>query len=249
MKTKLSLLIVLFLLASCNLTPTPVATEPVLEATSLPPTETPQVEAAPPSTPEPAPVIEAFPSPYIPFYVVTQVDNLVLRANPGSLFEAKTTLPNASRLLVLGRAPGGEWLLVQTPLERTGWVFGQFVTSEGDLGRVPFIQPADLLAVRGRVLNANGEPVTGIQFAVVQEKAGSPPRADAVTDATGTFYAFLPANTTGTWAVSFTAIACTSNVMDRDCNCLNGVCGGPSPASISITLPLEQKEPLVFLWQ
>lgn len=249
MKAKFSLLVVLFLLASCNLDRTPTATVQVVETTLLPATDFPPTETAPPSTPEPAPVIEGFPSPYVPFYGVTQVDNLVLRASPGPLFEAKTTLPNASRLLVLGRAPGGEWLFVQTPLERTGWVFGQFVASEGDLNTVPFVQPADLLVVRGRVLDGNGEPVTGIQFAVVQDKPGSPPRTDAVTDATGTFYAFLPANTTGTWAVSFTAIACTSNVMDKDCKCLGGVCGGPTPAGISITLPLEQKEPLVFSWQ
>jgi hypothetical protein len=178
---------------------------------------------------------------------VSQVDNLVLRANPGQLFEAKTTLPNASRLLVLGRSPGGEWLLVQTPLERMGWVFGQYVTSEGDLNLVPFIQPADMQLVRGRVRTEDGKPITGVQYAVVQDKPGTPPRSDAITDETGTFYTFLPANTTGTWAVSFTAITCTSNLMDKDCKCLNGVCGSPTPASISVTLPLEQS--LEFVWK
>ena len=239
--------ILLSLLASCNFARTSPPTESTLGPTSVSTTATPEAEATSPSTPEPAPVIPVMASPYVPFYVVTQVDNLVLRANPGQLFEAKTTLPNTSRLLVLGRAPGGEWLLVQTPLERTGWVFGQFATSEGDLNLVPFIQPADMQIVRGRVVDEKGMPVTGVQFAVVQDKAGSPPRNDAVTDETGTFYAFMPVNTTGTWAVSFTAVTCTSNLMDRDCNCLNGVCGGPTPASISVTLPLEQ--PIEFLWK
>ena len=250
MKTKTFITVILSILltSSCTypLTSTPIVEvsepEPV-QATSTPET----VLTAPPATPEVAPIEPAVASPYIPFHVVTQVDNLVLRANPGPLFEAKTTLPNASRLLVLGRAPGGEWLLVQTPLERTGWVFAQFVTSEGDLSLVPFIQPADMQIVRGRVMDENGNPITGIQFAVVQDKAGSPPRNDAITDETGMFYAFMPVNTTGTWAVSFTAITCTSNVMDKDCKCLNGVCGGPTPASISVTLPLEQS--LEFLWK
>lgn len=239
--------IVLVLLASCNFSRTPAPTEIAVEQTSSAMTSTPQTETTPPPTLEPAPVEPAIVPPYVPFYVVTQVDNLVLRANPGQLFEAKTTLPNASRLLVLGRAPGGEWLLVQTPLERTGWVFAQFVTSEGDLSLVPVIQPADMQTVRGRVLDESGNPITGVQFAVVQDKAGSPPRNDAITDETGTFYAFMPVNTTGTWAVSFTAITCTSNVMDKDCNCLEGVCGGPTPASISITLPLD--ELLEFSWK
>lgn len=251
MKTRhlLSLVILLSLLASCNFSQTPKPTEEIVEGTPevITATSTSEMKATPLPTPEPAPVISAYTTPYVPFYVVTQVENLVLRANPGQLFEAKTTLPNASRLLVLGRAPGGEWLLVQTPLERTGWVFSQYVTSEGDLKLVPFVQPADMQIVRGRVLDEDGKPITGIQFAVVQDKAGSPPRNDAITDETGTFYAFMPVNTTGTWAVSFTAITCTSNRMDKDCKCLNGVCGGPNPASISVTLPLEKS--LEFVWK
>jgi len=241
--------ICLLLFASCNFSRTALPTETILEQTSLAVTSTPETESTPPSTPQLAPVESVVISPYIPFYVVTQVDNLILRANPGYLFEAKTTLPNASRLLVLGRAPGGEWLLVQTPLERTGWVFAQFVTSEGDLNLVPYVQPADMQVVCGRVLDENRSPITGIQFAVVQEKPGSPPRNDAITDETGTFYAFMPLDTTGTWAVSFTAVTCTSNVMDKDCKCINGVCGGPVPESISVALPLELNEPLEFLWK
>jgi hypothetical protein len=252
MKTKLFLIVLISILltSSCSSpstsTPTEqaVGTEPV-QATAT--TSASETEAPPLSTTIPVAVKPVDASPYVPFYVVTQVDNLVLRANPGPLFEAKTTLPNASRLLVLGRSPGGEWLLVQTPLERMGWVFGQFVTSEGDLNLVPFVQPADMQIVRGRVLDEDGKPVLGIQFAVVQAKAGSPPRIDAITDESGTFYAFLPANITGTWEVSFTSIACTSPLMDKDCKCLNGICGGPTPASISVTLPLEQ--PIEFLWR
>ena len=239
----------ILLISSCTVPTTSPMPEASAEPTLVQATAAPETETTPLSTPEPAAVGPAFVTPYVPFYAVSNVENLVLRANPGPLFEAKTTLPNASRLLVLGRAPGGEWLLVQTPLERTGWVYAQFVTSEGDLNLVPFVQPADMLVVSGRVLDQKGAPVPGIQFAVVQEQAGSPPRVDAITDATGTFYVFMPAATTGTWAVSFTAITCASPVMDKDCKCLNGVCGGPAPGSVNITLPLEQTEPLLFSWQ
>ena len=250
MKTKAFFIVLLSVLvvSSCSLPATSVPVQESAKTETVQPTESTSATVPTPlSTPEPAPVISAFTTPYVPFYVVTQVDNLVLRANPGPLFEAKTTLPNASRLLVLGRAPGSEWLLVQTPLERTGWVFGQFVTSEGDLSLVPFVQPADMQIVRGRVLNEDGKPVMGIQFAVVQAKAGSPPRIDAITDETGTFYAFMPLNTTGTWEVSFTSIACTSPLMDKDCKCLIETCGGPTPENISIMLPLE--ESLEFVWK
>ncbi|MFT3895211.1 MAG: hypothetical protein QM730_26600 [Anaerolineales bacterium] len=246
-KTLFTFAIVLSLLASCTASQTPAPTAETLEETPLALTATPETDATPLSTLQPAPVISAVSSPYVPFSVVTNVDNLVLRANPGPLFEAKTTIPNATKLLVLGRTPGSEWLFVQTPLERTGWVFSQFITSESDLNLVPFMQPADMQIVRGRVLDENGKPVMGIQFAVVQAKAGSPPRINSITDETGTFYAFLPVNTTGTWEISFTAIACTSPLMDKDCKCLNGVCGGPTPASTSVTLPLDKS--LEFVWK
>ena len=253
MKTKsfTAIMILLLLLPSCTYpqtaTPTAEANEQIQIEASSASGIVPTLPAS--RTSEPAPVVNEaiIIMPYVPFYAVSNVDNLVLRANPGYLFEAKTTLPNASRLLVLGRSPGGEWLLVQTPLERTGWVFAQFVTSEGDLNTAPLIQPADMQIVRGRVLDGNGNPITGIQFAVVQEASGSPPRNDAITDGSGTFYAFMPLNATGTWAVSFTAVACTSNVMEKDCKCIDGVCGGPFPESISVTLPLDKS--LEFLWK
>jgi len=244
-KTITAISIILLLISSCALPQTAAPTEGPIESVPVQATSASGTSPTLPATL--APVDADVLLPYVPFHVVTQVDNLVLRANPGSLFEAKTTIANASRLLVLGRSPGGEWLLVQTPLERMGWVFSGFVTSEGNLYTVPYIQPADMQVVRGRVLDGNGNPVTGIQFAVVQEASGSPPRNDATTDETGTFYAFMPLNATGTWAVSFTAIACTSNVMDKDCKCINGVCGGPFPESISITLPLDKS--LEFLWK
>ena len=246
MNARHSLLITSLLLplAACTYSQTPIPTD--LPQASPQATSSVTVTSLP-STPESVPATSTSITPYIPFYATAQVENLILRANPGYLFGGKTTLPNNSRLLVLGRSPGGEWLLVQTPLERTGWVFAAYVKSEGDLQTVPWIQPADVQVVRGRIRDGNGKPITGIQFAVVQRASGSPPRNDALTDETGTFYAFMPLDSSGTWTVSFTAVACTSNTMDKDCNCLGGVCGGPVPESVDITLPLD--EPLEFLWE
>ena len=245
MQIRHSAIISVLLCVSCTYPQSAAPTESVegpAETTSSSVTVSPL-----PPTSEPASLSTTFITPYVPFYAVSQVENLILRANPGYLFEAKTTLPTASRLLVIGRSPGGEWLFVQTPLERTGWVFASYVMSEGRLQTVPLIQPADVQVVRGQVLDENGSPINGIQFAVVQEASGSPPRNDAITDETGTFYAFMPLDATGTWTVSFTAIACTSKIMDKDCTCIGGTCGSPAPESVPVTLPLE--EGLEFLWK
>jgi len=175
------------------------------------------------------------------------VENVVLRAGPGYLFDAKTTLPQNAGVVVLGRVPGGEWIFVETALERTGWIFGQLLNPQRDFSSAPLIQPADLQVVRGHVQDKNGLPISGIQFAIVQGTSGSPPRNDAMTDLAGNFYAYMPVTAAGTWSVSFTAVACTSNTMDQDCKCAGGSCGKPDPEITGVTLPYN--DVLTFIWK
>jgi hypothetical protein len=105
------------------------------------------------------------------------------------------------------------------------------------------VTPTNVQVVTGRVLDANGSPVTGIKFTVSQNTQ----REDATTDETGTFYAYLPTKFSGTWSVSFLSVACASNTMNASCQCLNGACGKPNPETVSITLPLSA--PLNFVWR
>lgn len=198
-------------------------------------------------TQPPVSITENTPRPYVPFFVTNTVENLVLRSNPGYLFEAKTTLAPDTRLLVLGRAPGNEWIFVQTPFERTGWVFTELLERTDQYNKAPVIQPADMQIIVGQVLDAERKPITGIQFAFVQGTTGTPPRNDATTDEFGIFYAFMPLTASGTWTVSFTAVHCTSNTMDANCQCLGGICGKPDPEVTSISLPTDQL--LKFTWK
>ena len=241
MKVKFwSVLILLSLFSACG-APQP---QTALPAGFIPTMTNAPVEATLTVTPSAleAPIL----TPYVPFYVASTVENLVLRANPGYLFEAKTILAPDTRLLVLGRAPGNEWIFVQTPFESTGWVFAQLLQAEQGYESAPLIQPADVQLVRGRVVDEDGGPISGIQFALVQGTSGSPPRNDATTDANGIFYAFMPLTASGTWSVSYTAIACISNIMDKDCKCLSGTCGKPAPEITGISLPSD--ELLSFMW-
>jgi hypothetical protein len=241
----------LILLAACSALPgqRQVSVQPNTALTGTPiANDTALATGGPVLTPQALPPSGAVDlTPYVPFYVTNTVENLVLRADPGYLFEAKTTLPSNARLLVLGRALGGEWIFVQTPFERTGWVFAQFLEPGQDYGMVPLIQPADVQLVRGRVVDEAGNPVNGIQFALVQGTSGTPPRNDAITDDSGIFYAFMPQTASGSWSVSFTAIACSSRLMDKDCKCLRGTCGKPDPEITSISLPTDEQ--LTFVWK
>ena len=242
MKVKmLFTLAITFIFSACSALPTQIV------APAAPPASEPAISVENTATLQPNLDQQATPSPYVPFFVTNTVENLVLRANPGYLFEAKTTLAPELRLLVFGRSPGNEWIFVQTPFERTGWVFAQLLERTDQYLSAPVIQPADMQVVRGQLLDVNGDPVTGIQFALVQGTSGTPPRNEAMTDELGIFHAFMPLTAIGTWIVSFTAVACTSNTMDTNCQCLGGTCGKPDPEVTSISLPSDQL--LKFTWR
>jgi len=211
--------------------------------------------ATPPSVPTapaiaPTVTVQAPSTPFVAFTVTTWVDNALLRENPGYLFPQLGALKQGSTLLVVGRSPGGEWLLCQTVDHRAGWVFAQLVTEGArDVQAAPVIWPASTQVVVGMVRDLAGVPISGIQFSIVQGSGNNAPRNDAVTDATGQFYAFMPGDASGSWTVGYTAVSCTSNTMDAACNCIGGRCGMPDPLTTTIQLPQSTEETLQFTWK
>ncbi len=250
------LVLVPFLIAtSCSLG-TAIVTPPSSEAVVSPaftliatltnsPTYAPTVfnTATPTAGPLPAQT-------YVPFTVFTGADNLALRVGPGYLFTRIGLLPEGASLRVLGRSRGGEWALVQTSDNRVGWMFIQLITASGsDWATAPYSDPVGAQLITGIVKDEAGQPISGIQFAFTQGSGSLVPRTDAMTDSTGTFYAYMPANVRGQWYVSYAAIACTSNTMDASCNPKNGIGGRPYPEGEYIALPLAPPAVLQFVWK
>ncbi len=176
-------------------------------------------------------------------YVRTQAQNVNLRVNPGRLFKVSRVLAQGTRLQLLGVAPGGQWLNVVNDEGVIGWVGVDFVSGGFDGPPAPVVEPKDVLVVTGTVLDANGSPVNGIGFAVVQ---GSQ-RDDASTDETGTFYSFLPTKFPGAWTVSFVSVACTSELPDDKCRCVGDACAKVNPESVTVTVPMSA--PISFVWK
>jgi hypothetical protein len=233
---------------SCTATepPTPVGVTPaVATVTAILDTPAPmEATSAPTSTTEPAV------TPFVPFEVMTWANNVLLRSGPGYLFQQLAVLREGASLLVLGKSPGGEWLLCQTPENRVGWVFAQLVErATEEVGEAPTIWPPSAQVLRGTVRDQAGVAINGIQFSIVQGGGNDAPRNDAVTDESGTFYAFMPAESSGSWFVSYTAVSCKSNTMDANCNCIGGTCGKPDPTSISVEFPRAADEALAFIWK
>ena len=244
-------LIILVLTLSCageKIVTTPVSS-PTASFTPIP-TLTPGLTPGPAHTPvalSPIPTFSAEAGTFSPYYVQTSADNVNLRTKPGTLFTVSRLLGKGTRLQVLGHAPGGEWIYVQTDEHVFGWVLFWLLNGGNDSGPTPEVQPQNVQLVTGRIVDRSVVPISGIGFAITQGTGPNAPRADATTDKAGQFYAYLPPSASGQWIVSYVAISCTSNTMDANCKCIGGLCGKSDPNSVAITLPLNG--PLQFVWK
>jgi len=253
-KPTLYLILLLILFAACTPSETlsrddRLATIVVKTLTAQPAVSTPLpilTETPAPTLSIPESVVPTIATLDGPVYVRTIAQNVNLRTLPGTLFQVSRVMPQGTRLQVLGLSPGGEWVRVLNEEGINGWV-GIHVVEDFHLEQFPIVEPEDVNRVRGRVLDENGQPVSGIGYAIEQQNASNTLRTDAVTGADGMFYAYLPQSYSGVWTVSHISVSCTSNTMDADCNCLNGICGTSYPVSATITLPVN--EPLSFIWK
>jgi uncharacterized protein YgiM (DUF1202 family) len=239
-KRVLVLALVVLALSGCSKS----ATSADLTATVAAPTP-----ATFPSLPALTPTSSASPTPFTPFTVKPGVDNLNVRMNPGYLFDALLMVQQTDTLTVQGKAPGGEWINVQTANGVEGWVFAQLLKSDVDLEQVPVREPKDVLVIKGRVLDGAGTPIQGVGFEVKQGTEANAVTNVVTTDADGNFYSFLPATSSGSWTVTQTAIACKSNVWS-DSTCATykaGYTGTVLPQTLTVSLP--QSNPLAFTWK
>jgi uncharacterized protein YgiM (DUF1202 family) len=202
-----------------------------------------------PSLPALTPTSSASPTPFTPFNVKPGVDNLKVRMNPGYLFDALIMVQQTDTLTVLGKAPGGEWMNIQTEGGVEGWVFAELLKSAVNLEQVPVREPKEVILIKGRVLDAFGTPIQGVGFEIKQGTETDTPTNIVLTDANGDFYSFLPAGSSGTWTVTQTAVACKSNVWS-DSTCATykaGYTGTVEPQTLTVSLP--QGSPLAFTWK
>jgi SH3-like domain-containing protein len=183
--------------------------------------------------------------PFTPFIIQPSVDSVRLRVGPGLLFDALRLVFKGDKLTVQGRSPGGEWIWVETTDGTEGWIFRQVLQENAALDSAPVKQPEDVELLEANVADSAGVPISGLQFSLTQGDL----RTDAVSDSQGSLYFFLPADTSGDWVISYTAISCDSNAYtDSSCSAYKpGYSGSVQPDSRPVSLPDETT--LTFLWQ
>jgi hypothetical protein len=152
-------------------------------------------------------------------------------------------------LTLLGRSPGGEWFNLQVTGTLKGWVYGKLLQKDPNLQQAPVVEPEDVRLIHGRVRDGAGTPIRGVNFGVIRRAFPTDPGNPVVTDSAGEFFAYLPGSSGGVWTVTFTDVACDSNVW-KDAGCKtykDGYQGILSPLAMDVRLP--QTDMMEFTWK
>lgn len=241
-RTLLLILTVVTLLAGCvklsepEPTPTiaipPTSTKPASTETPIPPQPTP--------TEIPTPMPTATPLTYTPIKLVILTETLNLREGPSVLFKRIRQYVKDDVMYAYGKSDGGEWVLVRTQDDLTGWIAVAFITLNGKVSNLPTFDALEAVEITGRVVGPDDQPIPGVVFAV--HKGSDETRTDVTTDENGVYHAFLPEDATGTWRIEIVGIDCNSPIVDSTCNYE----GEFTSTYGDITLP--QTAPLVFTY-
>lgn len=175
-----------------------------------------------------------FPPTLAMVFTVTNAQNVNLRTNPGLLFPVSRVMTQGTKLQALGMSAGGDWAYMRTNEGVEGWVDLTFVNIFPK-AQLPVIEPSGVYVIKGSVINQEGVPMKGINFAITRGDQ----RTDAKTNSNGEFHAYLPASATGTWNVGYTGFDANGNTMTLDCALDKADCGKTVPLSVEVTLPTD----------
>jgi hypothetical protein len=205
-------------LAGCqNGNPTePVTTiEPIQTPLTLPVVpETPPIIA--PELPTQVPAPTTAPAPTL-LEAEVNADNLNLRGGPSLIHNIISQYQKGEIVTLIARAPGNEWVKVLTKDKKTGWMSVIHLTLKQDINLLPVFEINESLVVKGKVVDANGNGIPGIQVAATRLGGADRVRVDGITLPDGTFFAYAPVEYQGTWLASVVGIDCKSPIVDVNC--------------------------------
>lgn len=223
------------LLTGCSvlLSPTPTPTP-------LPPTPT-DTPAPPTPTPEPSPTPTQT---YTPIETQVNVFSLNLRAGPGTLFKSGGYYNVGAKVSVLGKAPGGQWVKVKTFDGKEGWMFADYLDLKDKIAGVPVVPVGEAIVIEGKAADTAGNGIRGVNVAITQQSGSQTLRVDALSGADGTFYAYLPTTSSGTWSAEIVGVDCNSPIIEGSCKY-----SGSFDPSGKVTIDLSQLKPILFTYK
>jgi hypothetical protein len=140
-----------------------------------------------------------------------------LRAGPSTVHNILARIEEGSRVNVLGKAPGGEWLRVFADGGRQGWMAAFTLTLDRPVSEL-MTYPTGGLVIFGRVSLPDGSPAAGVSLALYQgDGSGNSRRTDAVSGLDGRFYLYLPQDFGGGWTVEIVGLPCKPGGAPESC--------------------------------
>ena len=245
-KIVLVILVLILGLSACNrATPAPL---PTPTATSSPlillPTQAPTAQL-PTATMPPAPT--ATQSAFIPIDANITFDYYSLRTGPGRMFETLRMYDSGSKVTLLAREAGNNWVLVQTDDNRSGWMNVVGLTMIGDVTPLPVIQVTNAQVLHGHVYTVDKKPATDVNVGIFSVDEPSPDRQDnSKTNSAGEWYIYLPMDSKGNWTIGIVSYGCTGNVVDNPTSC---ALIGNFPGAIPLLLPQTADVNIEFAFQ
>jgi hypothetical protein len=239
--TRYILLIVL--LTGCGVQSTAVnPTATMNSAQTQPPTSSP---AIPSETPAPTllPTMTATPAPVV-LEADVNASTLNVRAGPSILHDVLTQFVSGDAISAIGVAPGLQWIKVINKDNKTGWVLIDHITLKGDVSALPILPISESLVAKGKVVDANGKGIPGIQVALSRMGGAQAVRVDGISMANGNYYIYAPVSFQGTWLATIIGVGCKSPIVDTNCR----YAGKFSPAQ-GIPVKLPQDVELTFTYQ
>lgn len=173
------------------------------------PTEQPQTIAThtiSPTEPVVAPTQDA----------IVAADTLNQRGGPSMLHNIISQFQKGDKVTLLARAPGNEWVKVLGKGNKIGWVYVTHLTLSQEIAQLPVLEINESLVIKGRVVDAGGKGIPGIQIAVTRMGANRA-RITAISTLDGYFYAYAPVEYQGAWLASVIGVDCKSPIVDANC--------------------------------
>ena len=145
---------------------------------------------------------------------------------------------------VIGAAPGQQWLKILDKDSKTGWMFISHLNLKGDVAAVPVLPISESLSAVGRVVDASGKGIPGVQVALYRVGGAQVVRVEGTSLADGSLYIYAPVEYQGSWLANVIGVDCTSPIVDTNCR----YAGKFTPAA-GISLKLPQDSEITFTYQ
>lgn len=216
-------------LSACTpviITPSPQDIQTAIAATlenKIPPSAT----ASPSNTPTKVPPTNtqqpsATFTPSGPYDAIINAAYLNLRTGPGTFFEVEKTYVEENTLLAISRTADNEWVYVETEDDLSGWMSTSYLSFSNDPSLLPIANIEDMTVIQGRVEDSDGNPISGINIAIINREGSQELRTDAYSDSQGEWMAIIPNEDIYTLLdIQIVGVRCDSSIMNENCDIEN----------------------------